>query len=457
MNYILLLLMITGCPNIDNPKTILSQKKIDIFLQVNFKNKYKFQFSYLDSSYRNSSVEFVNNKQGDTIIFRKITTDKPTVFTYNEVINNRIYQQQFIGFNNDDTISFEMNNNKLSYVGKDKRNYIVNELFGKTDVILKNKEFSIQEFTNQQDMVEDNRTKQFNALTNLLSLYPIDTYSVNTIKYLINLSYFNDIFNINFSGAIQKNWENPYFNKFDSFYKKTKILDSITSQYTNSILYHLIQYGAYLNKSQQTEVLENIQYLNPRFHKTKYLDGLILNLMDYQIKTYDGRKRVLAKLKNYMIDNSDPIKYTKKQINNKVFNSSLLSFQDKQVTFKDLLNVKEKIIVFDFWASWCVPCLGEIPDLKSKSKKLTDVKFISISLDKVSSDWLVACNKYDIKSNSYRIMNVSTNELLKYFDIRSIPRFIVMTNKGEILSGDFFKPSNSNFEIDLKRILDVYK
>ena len=219
----------------------------------------------------------------------------------------------------------------------------------------------------------------------------------------------------------------------------------------------LINYGAYLNKSKKTDILENVKYLNPRFHKTRYLDGLILNVMDYQIKTNDERKRVLAKLKDYMINDFDPINYSKKLIGNEVYNSSFISFNKKQVSFKDLLKGERKIIVIDFWASWCVPCVAEIPKLKSLTKKFNNIKFISISLDKDSSKWVEACDKYNMRFDSYRISNVSNNELIKYFGIRSIPRFILITNKGEILSDDFFKPSQPKFEIDLERIMDTYR
>ena len=451
----LLLLIITGLTLPVNSEEIPSQKKFDIYLQVKFKNKNVVLFSYLDSNYRNSTVKIVNNKEGDTILVRKITTDKPTVFTYSELINNLSYQQRFIAFSNDDTISFEMNNNKLCYIGYDKRNYIVNQIFGKTD--FNYKRISIPDFTNQQIVIENERTKQINALTNLISLYSIDTFSIKTIRSLINLYYYDKLFNINFSGEDLKNWENPYFNKFDSLDKKNKILSSLSSPYSVSILYKLIRYGAYLNKSQNTDILENIQYLNPRYHKTKYLDGLILNEIDNQIKTYDERERVLAKLKYYMINTFEPFNYFKKPVGNEVYNTSFSSFTNKNVNFKDLLKVDQKIIVLDFWASWCTPCVAEIPMLKSHIKNLTDIKFISISLDKESAKWVEACNKYDIRSNSFRILDVSNNELLKYFGIRTIPRFIVMTNKGEILSDDFFRPSDTKFEVDLKKMMADYK
>ena len=458
MKYLGFLLLILTCFNASvYAQNNTSQKKFDIYIQVKFKNTGALVFSYLDSNYRNSMVKFANNKNGDTVIVRKISTDKPTVFTYSEIKENRIYYQEFIGFNNRDTISFEMDNHKLSYIGHDKRNFIVNQIFGKIDMKEKLKILSISEFTNQQIAIENEKSRKLNMLTNLISSYPIDTFSIKTIKNFIDLFYYENLFNITFSNETLKNWENPCFNKFVALDKQYKILSSISSGYSTSILYELAQYGAYLNNSQETDILEKIKYLNPRFYKTKYLDGLILNVIDSQIKTYNERERVLAKLKDYMLNNSEPLNYDKKPISNEVNKATFISFTNKQVTFKDLLKTDKKIIVLDFWASWCVPCISEIPNTKLLMKILPSVKFISISLDKESQKWNEACNKYNMKSDSFRFLNLTDNELLKYFGIRSIPRFIVMTNKGEVLSDDFYRPSNIKFEVDLKRILEAYK
>lgn len=458
MKYLGFLLLIFTCFNVSvYAQNETSPKKFDIYIQVKIINEDLFSFSYQDSNYLNAFVNFVHNKKGDTVIVKKITTDKPTVFTFSEAIENRLYFQEFIGFNNNDTISFEMDHHKLSYVGNDRRNYIANQIFEKKERALTHKKFTIPEFANQQIAIENERANRLEKLANLISIYPIDSSSIKTIKSIIELSFYYDIFNVNYSGEKQNKWENPFFSKFIELDKKTKILGSISSPSSTHILYELIQYGAYLNNSQKTDILENLQYLTPGYFKTIIINGFILNMIDFQAKTYEEREKLLTKLKGFMLNNSEPLNYDKKPIGNEVNKATFVSFTNKQVTFKDLLKTDKKIIVFDFWASWCVPCISEIPNIKRLTKKLPNVKFISISLDKESQKWSEACNKYNIKFNSFRILNLADNELLKYFGIRSIPRFIVMTNKGEVLSDDFYRPSNIKFEVDLKWILEAYK
>ncbi|MBP9984636.1 MAG: TlpA family protein disulfide reductase, partial [Prevotella sp.] len=54
-----------------------------------------------------------------------------------------------------------------------------------------------------------------------------------------------------------------------------------------------------------------------------------------------------------------------------------------------------KIFLVDFWASWCVPCRKEIPNLKNiyaaNSKK--GLEIISVSIDKNEAAWKKALEK----------------------------------------------------------------
>ena len=53
---------------------------------------------------------------------------------------------------------------------------------------------------------------------------------------------------------------------------------------------------------------------------------------------------------------------------------------------------KNKVVLLDFWASWCTPCINEIPNLKAAYKKFKSMGFeiVSVSVDEESEDWIQA-------------------------------------------------------------------
>ena len=62
----------------------------------------------------------------------------------------------------------------------------------------------------------------------------------------------------------------------------------------------------------------------------------------------------------------------------------------------ELANYKNKtFVLLDFWASWCMPCLKEIPKMKEVYKKYNEkgLTIIGISLDRVKDSWSEAIRK----------------------------------------------------------------
>lgn len=95
--------------------------------------------------------------------------------------------------------------------------------------------------------------------------------------------------------------------------------------------------------------------------------------------------------------------------------------------------LKGKIIVLDFWASWCGPCRKEIPNMKKyyAEYKTKGVYFLSVSIDAKKDDWTKA-----LKEEHMLWMQGWTPDsgksVLKTYQFNGIPFIILIDKEGKI-------------------------
>lgn len=86
-----------------------------------------------------------------------------------------------------------------------------------------------------------------------------------------------------------------------------------------------------------------------------------------------------------------------KQNDNLVIGKPLpaLGLQTAEGTTINLQALKGKVVLIDFWASWCMPCRASIPHLKALYQQYKDKGFtiLSVSIDQNSKAWKAAMLK----------------------------------------------------------------
>lgn len=123
-----------------------------------------------------------------------------------------------------------------------------------------------------------------------------------------------------------------------------------------------------------------------------------------------------------------------------------------------LESLKGKYVYIDIWATWCEPCLKEIPSLQKVEEqyKNKNIEFVSISIDalKHQEKW----NKFVIEKQLGGIQLLAENEwdskFLKEYNVQGVPTFILIDPDGNIVSARAPRPSDAKL-IDLLNSLKI--
>ena len=140
--------------------------------------------------------------------------------------------------------------------------------------------------------------------------------------------------------------------------------------------------------------------------------------------------------------------------------------RDQDYASIEIDSFKGKLLVIDFWATWCAPCLKEAPMFKEIAEryKNSNAEFISISIDQDITDW----KSYVLKNNwsgknywfgmqedepffsfLYSKHKKDTEELI----LIGLPKYVIIAPNGEVLSNSDLRPSQPEFELEIKKYL----
>ncbi|MEM1444091.1 MAG: TlpA disulfide reductase family protein, partial [Verrucomicrobiota bacterium] len=104
----------------------------------------------------------------------------------------------------------------------------------------------------------------------------------------------------------------------------------------------------------------------------------------------------------------------------------------------DLTAMKDKVILVDFWATWCGPCVAEMPHVIGTYKKYKEAGFevigISLDSDKAALDEFVA--EYEMAWPQYFDGKGWDNDLAKEFGIKGIPATFLIGKDGKIVASN---------------------
>lgn len=159
----------------------------------------------------------------------------------------------------------------------------------------------------------------------------------------------------------------------------------------------------------------------PKSQLINFLDSMPQKLKNYRVWTelYDNLVAMPAN-KTLVGSSAPPFKELKDTLGKEVH----------------LKNFRNKLVFLDFWASWCVPCKKQLPELKRIYENLRNkqVEFIGVSLDFKSKDW-----KKEIKDSGLKWINVSdlksNNGITSImYNVTAIPHNVLIDANGFVIA-----------------------
>lgn len=171
--------------------------------------------------------------------------------------------------------------------------------------------------------------------------------------------------------------------------------------------------------------------------KNEFVLNLIANSVNLQLKQMDS---LIALIDSSLISNPymTSVLYARKRISitetGKIF--PIFSFKDTLGVNTDIQNYRGKILLIDFWSSWCKPCRAEIPSLKKILSKYgkKDFEIIGVSLDDDKQEWLKAIEKDKQTWKHFcSFQPFQENQIAQYFSISAIPDNYLINKSGIIL------------------------
>ena len=101
-----------------------------------------------------------------------------------------------------------------------------------------------------------------------------------------------------------------------------------------------------------------------------------------------------------------------------------------------LSDLKGKVVLIDFWASWCGPCRAENPNVVKMYRKFKNKGFtvFSVSLDEESTKWTDAISKDKLEWNTHvSDLKGWKSPVVATFGIEAIPYTVLVNQDGKII------------------------
>jgi cytochrome c biogenesis protein CcmG/thiol:disulfide interchange protein DsbE len=132
-----------------------------------------------------------------------------------------------------------------------------------------------------------------------------------------------------------------------------------------------------------------------------------------------------------------------------------LNFTLKDINGKDvtLSAYKGKVILLDFWATWCAPCKIEIPGFIELYNRYKSREFIVLGVSMDDSPAAVKPFAQNMRMNYPVFIGTGRNDIEQAFELLGLPTSLIISRDGRICGRHFGFAPKEEFEREIKALL----
>lgn len=128
---------------------------------------------------------------------------------------------------------------------------------------------------------------------------------------------------------------------------------------------------------------------------------------------------------------------------------TLVELDGDEIALYDVL-ANNEVVLLDFWASWCQPCINKLPELKELHTAYRDEGFeiVFVSIDDTYDDWKDGCEEYEVPGINVGDLHGFLAETPVAYGVQWIPTEFLLNPSGKILDRDLTTDELESFLAD---------
>jgi thiol-disulfide isomerase/thioredoxin len=189
-------------------------------------------------------------------------------------------------------------------------------------------------------------------------------------------------------------------------------------------------------------------------------------ILDKLEKSFKGKSTAFPAYLD-SIKGAEGIERTKASLQSQLINEKIADFQLSDINGNTISSAgwKDKIIVLDYWATWCFPCKMAFPGMQmavDKYKNDTTVRFYFIATMERAEDYQQKIKDY-IRTSGYRFQVLDDTEsrvfksMTPVFHSSAIPRKVVMKNNAIRYTSEGYNGSPSGLADEISYVVELLK